>query len=40
LKDLGLITDLYELTMAACYHDHQMFDRAAFSLPAIHSSKA
>jgi nicotinate phosphoribosyltransferase len=32
LKDFGLVTDLYELTMAACYHDHRMFDRAAFSL--------
>lgn len=32
MRDLALITDLYELTMAACYHDHQMFDRAAFSL--------
>ncbi len=32
MKDLALITDLYELTMAACYYDHQMFDRAAFSL--------
>jgi nicotinate phosphoribosyltransferase len=32
LQDLGLVTDLYELTMAACYHDHRMFDGAAFSL--------
>jgi nicotinate phosphoribosyltransferase len=32
LKDLALITDLYELTMAACYHDNRMFERAAFSL--------
>jgi len=36
LKDLyghfGLITDLYELTMAACYFDHGMFEPAAFSL--------
>jgi nicotinate phosphoribosyltransferase len=28
----GLLTDLYELTMAATYFDHEMFDRATFSL--------
>jgi len=28
----ALITDLYELTMAACYHDHRMSERAVFSL--------
>ncbi len=27
-----LLTDLYELTMAACYFDHRMFERASFSL--------
>jgi len=32
LTDLGLITDLYELTMAACYYDHDMSERAVFSL--------
>jgi nicotinate phosphoribosyltransferase len=32
LTDLALITDLYELTMAASYYDHEMFERAAFSL--------
>ena len=32
MADLALITDLYELTMAACYYDHQMLERAAFSL--------
>jgi len=29
---LGLLTDLYELTMAAAYFENRMFDRAAFSL--------
>lgn len=28
----ALITDLYELTMAACYHDQGMSERAVFSL--------
>ncbi len=28
----GLLTDLYELTMAACYVENRMFERAAFSL--------
>jgi nicotinate phosphoribosyltransferase len=32
LTDLALITDLYELTMAACYHEHGMSERAVFSL--------
>lgn len=32
MTDLALVTDLYELTMAACYYDHEMFDRAVFSL--------
>jgi nicotinate phosphoribosyltransferase len=32
MSGLALVTDLYELTMAACYHDHEMFERAAFSL--------
>lgn len=32
LEGLALFTDLYELTMAACYFDHQMFDPATFSL--------
>jgi len=31
-KQLGLLTDLYELTMAACYVENQMFERAVFSL--------
>jgi nicotinate phosphoribosyltransferase len=29
---LSLLTDLYELTMAACYVENQMFERAVFSL--------
>jgi len=32
LKNLALLTDLYELTMAASYFDHQMFEPATFSL--------
>jgi nicotinate phosphoribosyltransferase len=32
MKDLALFTDLYELTMAASYFDHQMFEPATFSL--------
>jgi nicotinate phosphoribosyltransferase len=28
----ALLTDLYELTMAACYYEHRMFERATFSL--------
>jgi nicotinate phosphoribosyltransferase len=28
----ALLTDLYELTMAACYHENRMFERATFSL--------
>jgi nicotinate phosphoribosyltransferase len=28
----ALLTDLYELTMAACYHENRMFEKAAFSL--------
>jgi len=32
LESLGLFTDLYELTMAACYHEHGLFDQATFSL--------
>ncbi len=32
IESLGLFTDLYELTMAACYHEHGLFDRATFSL--------
>lgn len=31
-KGLGLLTDLYELTMAACYLENRMFERATFSL--------
>lgn len=31
-KSLGLFTDLYELTMAACYYEHGLLDRATFSL--------
>jgi nicotinate phosphoribosyltransferase len=30
--DLALLTDLYELTMAACYHESSMFESATFSL--------
>lgn len=29
---LGLLTDLYELTMAACYVENRMFEQAVFSL--------
>ena len=32
IESLGLFTDLYELTMAACYHEHCLFDQATFSL--------
>ncbi|MDY0039150.1 MAG: nicotinate phosphoribosyltransferase [Desulforhabdus sp.] len=32
LSDLALLTDLYELTMAASYHRHGMFAPATFSL--------
>ena len=32
LSDLALLTDLYELTMAASYHQHKMFAPATFSL--------
>lgn len=32
MADLALITDLYELTMAACYYEHGMSERAVFSL--------
>jgi nicotinate phosphoribosyltransferase len=32
IKNLALLTDLYELTMAAGYFDHQMFEPATFSL--------
>jgi nicotinate phosphoribosyltransferase len=32
MPDQALITDLYELTMAAGYHDHGMSERAVFSL--------
>jgi nicotinate phosphoribosyltransferase len=32
IKNLALLTDLYELTMAASYFDHQMFEPATFSL--------
>lgn len=32
IESLGLFTDLYELTMAACYHEHGLFDQATFSL--------
>lgn len=31
-ESLTLLTDLYELTMAACYFENQMFEKAAFSL--------
>jgi nicotinate phosphoribosyltransferase len=30
--DLALLTDLYELTMAACYYGYSMFESATFSL--------
>jgi nicotinate phosphoribosyltransferase len=32
IKSLALITDLYELTMAASYFDHEMFEPATLSL--------
>ncbi|MDH5386010.1 MAG: nicotinate phosphoribosyltransferase, partial [Candidatus Aminicenantes bacterium] len=32
LENLALFTDLYELTMAASYFDHEMFESASFSL--------
>jgi nicotinate phosphoribosyltransferase len=32
IEDLALLTDLYELTMAASYFDHEMFEPATFSL--------
>ena len=32
MKNLALLTDLYELTMAASYLDHEMFKSASFSL--------
>lgn len=32
MKNLALFTDLYELTMAASYFDHRMFESASFSL--------
>jgi len=32
IESLDLLTDLYELTMAASYFDHQMFEPATFSL--------
>jgi nicotinate phosphoribosyltransferase len=32
IKSLALLTDLYELTMAAGYYEQQMFEPAAFSL--------
>ncbi len=31
IENLALLTDLYELTMAASYFDHQMFELATFS---------
>jgi len=31
-RDLALLTDLYELTMAACYYEYSMFESATFSL--------
>jgi nicotinate phosphoribosyltransferase len=31
-ESLALLTDLYQLTMAACYFDQEMFDEATFSL--------
>ena len=30
--NLALLTDLYELTMAACYFEYNMFTKATFSL--------
>lgn len=32
IENLALLTDLYELTMAASYFEHQMFEPATFSL--------
>ena len=32
IDHLGLLTDLYELTMAQCYFQNQMFAPATFSL--------
>jgi nicotinate phosphoribosyltransferase len=32
IKNLALLIDLYELTMAAAYYDHSMFEPATFSL--------
>jgi len=32
IKNLALFIDLYELTMAACYFEQDMFERATFSL--------
>jgi nicotinate phosphoribosyltransferase len=32
IKNLALLTDLCELTMAASYFEHQMFEPATFSL--------
>lgn len=32
IENLALLTGLYELTMAASYFDHQMFEPATFSL--------
>ncbi|UCC40007.1 MAG: nicotinate phosphoribosyltransferase [Candidatus Aminicenantes bacterium] len=32
VESLALFTDLYELTMAACYHDYGLLDQATFSL--------
>lgn len=32
IKNLALLTDLYELTMSACYFEQDMFDKATFSL--------
>jgi nicotinate phosphoribosyltransferase len=32
IENLALLTDLYELTMAASYFDHRMFEPATFSL--------
>jgi len=32
LRNLALLTDLYELTMTACYYEHSMFEPATFSL--------
>ncbi|MGD2126890.1 MAG: nicotinate phosphoribosyltransferase, partial [Desulfobacteraceae bacterium] len=31
-KQLTLLTDLYEITMAAAYYQHEMFSPATFSL--------